>query len=133
MESSNNVVRPPEAAGVQPEASTAESGANVVDSVLGGEASGSSVGVQQPVTTDVNLAQLPPVAQVQAPSQTADLGAPLVAADEEVIEQEWVQKAKKIVADTKDDPYRQEQEVGRLQAEYIKKRYGKDIKLVNDK
>jgi len=54
---------------------------------------------------------------------------PLVAADDEVIEKEWVQKAKKIVQDTKNDPHVQEKEVSKLQADYIKKRYGKEIKL----
>lgn len=57
---------------------------------------------------------------------------PLVAADDEVIEKEWVDKAKKIVDQTKDDPYRQEKEVSKLQADYLKKRYGKDIKIPNE-
>lgn len=52
---------------------------------------------------------------------------PLVANDDDLIEQEWVKKAKEIIADTKDDPYRRELEVGRLQAEYLKKRYGKEL------
>ena len=53
--------------------------------------------------------------------------APLVAADEDLIEKEWVDKAKKIIAETKDDPHRREQEVGKLQTDYLKKRYGKDL------
>lgn len=57
---------------------------------------------------------------------------PLVASDEDLIEKEWVDKAKKIVAQTKDDPYSQEKEVSRLQADYLKKRYGKEIKLSSD-
>jgi len=57
---------------------------------------------------------------------------PAVAADEEVIEKEWVDKAKKIITETKDDPHKQEQEVSKLQADYLKKRYGKDIKVTND-
>jgi len=56
---------------------------------------------------------------------------PTVAGDEEVIEKVWVDKAKKIITQTKDDPYKQEQEVSRLQADYLKKRYGKDIKATN--
>jgi Txe/YoeB family toxin of Txe-Axe toxin-antitoxin module len=57
---------------------------------------------------------------------------PANAGDEDVIEKEWVDKAKKIVTQTKDDPYKQEQEVSKLQADYLKKRYGKDVKLASD-
>ena len=57
---------------------------------------------------------------------------PTVASDDEVIEKEWVDKAKKIITDTKNDPYRQEKEVSKLQADYLKKRYGKEVKLTND-
>lgn len=57
---------------------------------------------------------------------------PATASDEEVIEKEWVDKAKKIITQTKDDPYKQEKEVSKLQADYLKKRYGKDIKIAED-
>lgn len=52
---------------------------------------------------------------------------PIVANDDDLIEKEWVDKAKKIIAETKDDPYRREKEVGKLQADYLKKRYGKEL------
>lgn len=52
---------------------------------------------------------------------------PLVAGDEDLIEKEWVDKAKKIIAETKDDPYRREEEVKKLQIEYVRKRYGRII------
>lgn len=52
---------------------------------------------------------------------------PLVANDDDLIEKEWVDKAKKIITDTKDDPYRREQEVSKLQAEYLRKRYGREL------
>jgi hypothetical protein len=54
---------------------------------------------------------------------------PLVANDDDLIEKEWVNRAKKIVSDTKYDPYLQEREVSKLQADYLKKRYGKEVKL----
>lgn len=66
-----------------------------------------------------------PVADDTTTQQADDL--PAVAADEDLIEKEWVDKAKKIIADTRDDPYRREREVGRLQADYLKKRYGKEL------
>ena len=53
--------------------------------------------------------------------------APDSAADEDLIEKEWVDKAKKIIEETKDDPYKRELEIGILQREYIKKRYGREI------
>lgn len=52
---------------------------------------------------------------------------PLVANDDDLIEKEWVDKAKKIIVQTKDDPYAREQEVGKLQADYLRKRYGKEL------
>lgn len=52
---------------------------------------------------------------------------PQVANDDDLIEKEWVDKAKKIIASTKDDPYRREKEVSQLQIEYIRKRYGREI------
>lgn len=50
-----------------------------------------------------------------------------IAADEDLIEKEWVDKAKQVIAHTKDDPYRQEREVSKLQADYLMKRYGKTL------
>lgn len=52
---------------------------------------------------------------------------PTLASDEDLIEKEWVDKAKKILAQTKDDPYRREQEVSKLQADYLRKRYGREL------
>jgi Txe/YoeB family toxin of Txe-Axe toxin-antitoxin module len=63
---------------------------------------------------------------------TAQDDNPAVAADDDLIEKEWVDKAKKIVADTKSDPYKQEQEVSKLQADYLKKRWGKETNVPND-
>lgn len=57
----------------------------------------------------------------------AAVDTPLLANDDDLIEKEWVDKAKQIIASTRDDPYRREIEVGRLQADYLKKRYGKDL------
>lgn len=54
---------------------------------------------------------------------------PAIADDVDVIEKEWVQKAKTIVSEHKHDPYTQEKETSRLQADYLKKRYGKEVKI----
>ncbi|HYG84236.1 MAG TPA: hypothetical protein VD907_05130 [Verrucomicrobiae bacterium] len=53
--------------------------------------------------------------------------APLVAADDELIEKTWIEKAKSIVTQTKNDPHLQAVEVSKLQASYLLKRYGKQI------
>ena len=73
-----------------------------------------------------------PVVQTPAPApqvDTNDNDAPAIADDVDVIEKEWVDKAKGIVQSTKHDPYQQNQQVSVLKAKYMKKRYGKDIKL----
>lgn len=64
---------------------------------------------------------------------TADNTAgPATAADDDLIEREWVEKAKKVVAETRNDPHAQDLAIGRLQADYLKKRYGKTIQLPKD-
>jgi len=52
---------------------------------------------------------------------------PLIANDDDLIEKEWVDRAKKILAETKDDPYLREKEVSKMQVDYIKKRYGREL------
>lgn len=52
---------------------------------------------------------------------------PLAANDDDLIEKEWVDQAKMIIVQTKDDPYRREQEVAKLQADYLRKRYGREL------
>lgn len=58
---------------------------------------------------------------------SASSGYPLIANDDDLIEKEWVDRAKKILAETKDDPYKREKEVSKLQIDYIKKRYGREL------
>lgn len=57
---------------------------------------------------------------------------PSVARDAEHIEKEWVLRAKQIISRTKSDPYAQEREISLLQADYLKKRYGKEVKTVRE-
>ena len=57
---------------------------------------------------------------------------PSVAEDSDLIEKEWVDKAKNIVEKTRNDPHLQNQKINQMKAEYIKKRYNKDIKLTNE-
>ena len=54
-------------------------------------------------------------------------GTPLAAGDDDLIEKEWVDRAKKIVEETKEDPYGREEAVNQLQRDYQKKRYGREL------
>jgi hypothetical protein len=89
------------------------------------------------VSNATSLASTLPVV-VPSPLGTDDttqaLGqvATISASDDDVIEKEWVNKSKKIIKDTKGDPYRKEHEVSKLQADYMLKRYGKDVKIPDD-
>lgn len=66
-----------------------------------------------------------PTADDQTTTTSDD--SPSVAADEDLIEKEWVDKAKQIIGSTDGDPARREKEISRLQADYLKKRYGKEL------
>ncbi len=73
-----------------------------------------------------------PVSNDNANSGVQDDTIPTVAADDDNIEKEWVDKAKSIIAETKSDPYLQEEKVSKLQADYLQKRYNKKVKLNSD-
>lgn len=77
----------------------------------------------------MQVAPVPGPAQASPVQQdSSGLGTtPLVAADEDLIEKEWVDKAKAIVEHTKDDPYKRTQQVNELQRDYLQKRYGKVV------
>ncbi len=66
-----------------------------------------------------------PVTPVPATSDVTSTANPVVAADQDVIEKEWVDKAKKIITETKDDPHARTAKVNDLQKDYLQKRYGK--------
>ncbi len=66
-----------------------------------------------------------PVVPVVDDSQIS--ATPLVAGDDDLIEKEWVDRAKKIVDETREDPYKREAAVSQLQKDYQKKRYGREL------
>ena len=80
--------------------------------------------------TDIGLVtSLPaPVADDTVVTSTSSTTSPLVAKDDDLIEKEWIDKAKKIVSETRDDPHQQENEVVKLQVDYLKKRFGRELK-----
>lgn len=93
-------------------------------------------GPQGPTLPPVAVAAQPvaPVVAVPQVEEAAPLlsSTPDVAADDDRIEREWVDKAKKIITETADDPYRREQAIGQLQREYRRKRYGESAVNIGD-
>ena len=80
-------------------------------------------------------AVLPPMPQLPVAiqsSQTVDATSHIIADDVDVIEKEWVDRAKKIVAMTSSDPYVEAKEIGKLKATYMKKRFNKDLPVAED-
>jgi hypothetical protein len=89
------------------------------------------------------MAPLIPPPTVQLP---ADYSAPAVPADDDNdhqalssrsdksdkgtdrIEKRWVDSAKNIINQTKDDPYKQKNEMSKVKADYIKQRFNKVVK-----
>lgn len=62
------------------------------------------------------------------PADIKEIALPQEAADSDLIEKEWVERAKEIVDHTRDDPYEQQKALAQMKAEYMKKRYNKDVK-----
>jgi hypothetical protein len=84
------------------------------------------------IRADIGLATvLPtPITGTKVDGKTDDItlsGNPVVANDDDLIEKEWVDKAKKIVEQTRNDPHLQDEEVNKLQADYLKKRFGREL------
>lgn len=73
-----------------------------------------------PSPATVPAIPLPPV----LPAGIKDDDTPAIAQDVDLIEKEWVNKAKEVIANTKNDPHAQEAAFEKLQSEYLKKRYG---------
>ena len=71
----------------------------------------------------------PVQATVPAVSSTTATDLPVASDESDLIEKEWVDKAKQIVERTRDDPYKQSEELTVVKADYMKKRYDKTIKV----
>lgn len=88
---------------------------------------------------------LPPMAQAPVVSQpqAAVVGAPPAAStpqatavtasdDSDALDEEWINKAKAIVEQTKTDPYVESKELGKAKADYLRIRYNKQIKVAEE-
>jgi hypothetical protein len=91
---------------------------------------GSSAALPQMPAFPLPIPSAPVASTAQAvATSTTQSGAPVVADDTDLIEKEWVTKAKQIVEKTREDPYQQSKEMTVFKADYMQKRYNKSIKL----
>jgi hypothetical protein len=82
------------------------------------------------VMSEVSLTTVlptPVVAAATVDEVTTYNNNPTVAGDDDLIEKAWVEKAKEIVTETRDNPHKRDEEVGKLQVDYLKKRYGRRL------
>ncbi len=81
-------------------------------------------------STDDDVARAAPNQDVAVASiPTPPVSTPAIADDVDLIEKEWVEKAKAIVESTHGDPYTQSKQLNKMKADYIKKRYNRDVKV----
>jgi hypothetical protein len=89
----------------------------------------------QPAATNVPVVALPtpppaaPVLPQSDVTSTTPTNVVNVIEDRDLIEKEWVDKAKQIVERTRDDPHLQSKELTVFKAGYMQKQYNKTIKL----
>jgi hypothetical protein len=80
------------------------------------------------VPDDLPVADKPVIAAPpDAPAPVA-VDPKAVAADSDHIEREWIDKVKDVVARTHEDPHLQKEQMSRVKAEYIQKRFNKQVK-----
>ncbi|MDB5168653.1 MAG: hypothetical protein JWO41_9 [Candidatus Saccharibacteria bacterium] len=72
-----------------------------------------------------------PIAPAVSPivPSTTTTAVPVTTHDTDLIEKEWVSKAKQIVERTREDPHQQSKQLNGLRADYLQQRYSKEIKL----
>lgn len=88
-----------------------------------------------PVVDPAMLAQMQAVPAAQPIGATKDLVSQVhtnTAGDIDLIEKTWVQRAKNIIEKTRNDPYIQKNEISKVKAEYIERRFNKKTKLFDD-
>lgn len=91
--------------------------------------SGANQAVPAAMPTSIPL-PTPPVMPAAPASTSLTSSNPLQASDDsDLIEKEWVTKAKEIVARTREDPHKQSDELNVFKADYMKKRYNRTVKL----
>ena len=69
---------------------------------------------------------------VQVADNSVPMKYPISANDDDNIEREWVDRAKQLIVQTRDDPRAREKALGALQRDYLEKRYGKKLGATSD-
>lgn len=98
----------------------------------------SAAGKQQPQALNTAVlplpADIPAAAPVTIPSEPAQDDAKKTADDKTQyahdsnrIEKQWIDRAKKVISQTRDDPHTQKSQMSKVKAEYIQKRFNKTI------
>jgi hypothetical protein len=95
---------------------------------------GTNYGQAPVLSTNSTQTPTPAIATTPLPvagivPSTTNMPTPQLADDSDLIEKEWVDKAKRIVQANLENPYEQSRELTSLKADYMKKRYNKDIRL----
>ncbi len=138
QESSPSLSLPaPQTEQAQPMTSTAEQqmqqgGYHEATSAQAMEQPGAALPVAPPMTSQAADPVGVPQPAGQASSAAPSIPMPQIADDADLIEKEWIVKAKQIVEQTAKDPYRQNKEMSKVKADYLKKRYNKDLKVAED-
>jgi len=133
IEQCNAEVLPPpipqEVGNIQAAQGTSEIESVAAQKIEQGTPSSGAAQAQPPIMQQNNtFATADPHASVpQSKPHSATL-LPQIAEDSDLIEKEWVQKAKVIIETTKDNPHEQTKEVNRVKSAYLKTRYNKDIR-----
>ena len=89
----------------------------------------------QPFTAPIAVANGPtaqaptPDAEPLAAAVPQSAAGPQLADDTDLIEKEWVAQVKHVVRSTINDPYEFNRQFTNLKAEYMQKRYGRDLKV----
>lgn len=88
-----------------------------------------AVQITRQVANDLALPAKPISTDDTSGTDNAHLTTPATsAADSDRIEKEWIDRAKSVVAQTRDDPFEQKNAMSKVKADYIQKRFNKTVK-----
>lgn len=94
-----------------------------------GEISAQAAPAAMPTSIPLPTPPAMPAAPASLASNATQANPAQASDDTDLIEKEWVNKAKAIVERTRDDPHKQSEELTVFKADYMKKRYNKAVKL----
>jgi len=115
---------------------TPEQGVGSTEALVGIESkSGAVDGVSQGPTSTmpvIDPSQFATATQASTATVNDNQEDKTEADDADVIEKEWVTKAKLIVDSTRNNPNQQSSELSKFKAEYLKKRFNKEVRTVKE-